>query len=96
MDSFQAVMADVKNDRNIFSKILCHLQSSGKISKRIFLSIRISHTHHLCQTGKLKIWQKKTDIITCLEDEVNTEYTNGTSEVGAAIVNILKQVSSKI
>ncbi len=67
----------------------------GMVTWKSFSVTNQSCPPSLSDRGRLRLG-KKSDIVTCLEDEVCMEYTNPTSDVvvldGAAIVNLLPPI----
>ena len=94
----QEMMAEIKSDRNLFSRLYVACQVRDGNLEEFFSHENQSCPPSLSDRGKLRLG-KKSDIIHCLEDEVDTEDTNPVSDVvvldGAAIVNMLKPGSAK-
>ena len=92
----QEMMADIKHDRSLFSRLYVACQVRDGNLEEFFSHENQSYPPSLSDRGKLR-FGKKSDIIHCLE--VNTEDGNPLSDVivldGAAIVNMLRPDSAK-
>ena len=94
----QQMMAEVKRDRNIFSRLYVACQVRDGNLEEFFTYENQSCPPSLSDKGKLRLG-KKSDVLHCLEDEIEAEDTNPLRDVivldAAAIVNMLKPGSAK-
>lgn len=96
----QEMMAEIKSDRNLFSRLYVASQVRDGNLDEFFCHENQSCPPSLSDRGKLRLG-KKSDIIHCLEDEVTTEQedTSPFADVvvldGPAIVHMLKPGSAR-
>ena len=94
----QQMMAEVIGDRNLFSKLYVACQVRDGNLEEFFTYENQSCPPSLSDRGKLRLG-KKSDVLHCLEDEIEAEDTNPLCDVialdVAAIVSMLKPGSAK-
>lgn len=94
----QEMMAEIKSDRYLFSRLYVASQVRDGNLEEFFSHENQSCPPSLSDRGNLRLG-KKSDIIHCLEDEVEMEDTDPIADVivldGAVIVNMLKPGSAK-